>query len=96
MYESDGGIAARKLALVPKTEIKHINTAQFESNANTGTEERSTRPEPTYLEDFDYDQAIEVATKNSDKILERLKLHYMRTRNVEMVMSFLYGTNMNG
>lgn len=96
MYESDGGIAARKLALVPKTEIKHINTAQFESNANTGTEERPTRPEPTYLEDFDYDQAIEVATKNSDKILERLKLHYMRTRNVEMVMSFLYGTNMNG
>ncbi|KAI0539494.1 hypothetical protein GGR58DRAFT_464533 [Xylaria digitata] len=34
-------------------------------------------------------------TKNSDEILLRLKLHYMRTRNAEMAISFLYGTNMD-
>lgn len=34
--------------------------------------------------------------QNSDAMLRRLKLHYMRTRNAEMVISFLYGNNING
>ncbi|EHK48481.1 hypothetical protein TRIATDRAFT_172153, partial [Trichoderma atroviride IMI 206040] len=33
-------------------------------------------------------------TKNSNNILQRLKLHYMRTRSTEMVISFLYGNNL--
>lgn len=33
---------------------------------------------------------------NSDALLLRLKLHYMRTRSAEMVISFLYGNNING
>ncbi|KAF5967559.1 intracellular serine protease [Fusarium bulbicola] len=32
---------------------------------------------------------------NSNKILQKLKLYYMRTRNPEMVMFFLYGNNTN-
>jgi hypothetical protein len=32
----------------------------------------------------------------SDATLLRLKLHYMRTRSAEMVISFLYGTNIDG
>jgi hypothetical protein len=35
-------------------------------------------------------------TKNSDKILLSMKLHYMRTRDTEKVIHFLYGTNMDG
>jgi hypothetical protein len=33
---------------------------------------------------------------NSEAILLKLKLHYMRTRSAEMVISFLYGTNIDG
>jgi hypothetical protein len=33
---------------------------------------------------------------DSDKILLRLKQHYMRTRSAEMVISYLYGNNMEG
>jgi hypothetical protein len=33
---------------------------------------------------------------NSNRILQKLKLYYMRTRNPEMVMFFLYGNNTNG
>lgn len=45
------------------------------------------RPEP-------YKDMIE-RLRNSDAILLRLKLHYMRTRGAEMVISFLYGTNID-
>jgi hypothetical protein len=34
--------------------------------------------------------------RNSDELLLRLKLHYMRTRSAEMVISFLYGNNIDG
>jgi hypothetical protein len=33
---------------------------------------------------------------NSDKILQMLKQHYMRTRSAEMAIFFLYGNNMDG
>ncbi|KAL7793940.1 subtilisin-like protein [Trichoderma afarasin] len=36
-----------------------------------------------------------VKRKVSKEILLKLKLHYMRTRSSEMVLAFLYGTNMN-
>ncbi|OTB11081.1 hypothetical protein K445DRAFT_322435 [Daldinia sp. EC12] len=38
---------------------------------------------------------LNARTKISDKILLDLKLHYMRTRTVEKVINFLYGTNMD-
>jgi hypothetical protein len=44
----------------------------------------------------DSSEIMAVLTKNSDDILKRLKLHYMRTRSTEMVISFLYGSNMQG
>lgn len=34
--------------------------------------------------------------RNSEAMLRRLKLHYMRTRDAEMAISFLYGNNING
>jgi len=33
--------------------------------------------------------------RNSDTILLKLKLHYMRTRGAEMTISFLYGNNID-
>lgn len=35
----------------------------------------------------------QVLAENSEKVLRKLKLHYMRTRNIEMSTSFLYGKN---
>ena len=37
-----------------------------------------------------------VLIKNATVTLQKLKLHYMRTRNAEMAISFLYGNNING
>ncbi|GAB1310726.1 hypothetical protein MFIFM68171_00936 [Madurella fahalii] len=38
---------------------------------------------------------VDELVANSNAILPRLKLHYMRTRSAEMAISFLYGTNMD-
>ncbi|KAI8220105.1 hypothetical protein K4K54_008892 [Colletotrichum sp. SAR 10_86] len=37
----------------------------------------------------------EVLATNSEKILTKLKLHYMRTRDVDLAISFLYGKNIH-
>lgn len=38
----------------------------------------------------------EVLHQNSEAVLRKLKIHYMRTRDSEMVLPFLYGENENG
>lgn len=72
----------------PNTPLKRTSTSTI--NADKGKKKVSTRstlkkPDSTTL------------AKNSAIILKMLKLHYMRTRSIEMATSFLYGkNNLNG
>ncbi|KAI1370785.1 hypothetical protein F4677DRAFT_457624 [Hypoxylon crocopeplum] len=66
------------------------NAAQLAVRNSNATRQQEPAPNTT-----DYAKAKIQWAKNSDKILLSLKLHYMRTRNAEMVILFLYGTNMD-
>ncbi|KAF7554351.1 hypothetical protein G7Z17_g2955 [Cylindrodendrum hubeiense] len=82
-------IAVRQLEPVPNTGIKRSNTARPDNKADPEKEKRlGTGMTPR-------NKAMAVCEKNSDKIMQSLKLHYMRTRSAEMAISFLYGTNMD-
>lgn len=83
--------ATRLLEPTPNSGIKRSNTARLDNKPDQEKEKRPTKPEQT-----NRSKAMAICLKNSNKILESLKLHYMRTRNAEMVISFLYGTNMDG
>ncbi|RYP78209.1 hypothetical protein DL771_000686 [Monosporascus sp. 5C6A] len=86
---------ARQQEPAPNTPIKRSNTARLNSRPDQ-KEEPPVRPVPAPRKSTpNLAVALATCTKNSDKILLSLKLHYMRTRNAEMVISFLYGTNMD-
>ncbi|KAI1083970.1 hypothetical protein F5B20DRAFT_526194 [Whalleya microplaca] len=89
--------AAQQLEPAPNTPIKRSNTARFDSkpDQDRGREPAPERPAVPPRKTTNYDKAVAARTKNSDEILQRLKLHYMRTRNTEMVIFFLYGPNMD-
>ncbi|RGP62914.1 intracellular serine protease [Fusarium sporotrichioides] len=76
------------------TGIKRSNTARVETR-DVDSEKRSTKPNTTTRNYQDYHKVMVNRLKNSDSILEKLKLYYMRTRNAEMTMFFLYGKNMD-
>jgi hypothetical protein len=77
------------------TGIKRSYTGQIETREGK-TEKRVAKPNATALKYQDYHHRMVNLLSNSDKVLEKLKLYYMRTRNAEMAMFFLYGKNMNG
>lgn len=76
---------------IPNSGIKRRSTAPLDITLDQEKEKKPTEPEQT-----NRSKAMANYIKNSNKILESLKLHYMRTRNAEMVISFLYGNNMEG
>lgn len=75
----------------PNSGIKRRSTARLDNKPDQEKEKQPTEPEQT-----NRSKAMANYIKNSNKILKSLKLHYMKTRNAEMVISFLYGTNMEG
>ncbi|KAI0858065.1 hypothetical protein F4860DRAFT_487559 [Xylaria cubensis] len=76
----------------PNMSMKRSNTGNV--NSKPDQEKKSpTRKAPS--QNKDTTKTLADKTKNSDAILSRLKLHYMRTRDAEMAISFLYGTNMD-
>ncbi|KAI2472565.1 hypothetical protein F4781DRAFT_428267 [Annulohypoxylon bovei var. microspora] len=79
----------------PNTPIKRSNTARFDSKPDQQKEKTPTRPAPSTRKSTRSGPKLSVCNKNSNKILLSLKLHYLRTRNTEMAISFLYGTNMD-
>ncbi|KAF5011780.1 hypothetical protein FDECE_2147 [Fusarium decemcellulare] len=94
MVENETRYAARQLDPTPNSSIKRSNTGHVEGRV-PDTEKRPARSELAARKTRDLHKAMAICTKNSDKILQKLKLYYMRTRNAEMVMFFLYGKNMD-
>jgi hypothetical protein len=80
----------------PNTPVKRSNALDIDSRGGQAQLKPPERPKPTSIKSGDTASIMRVLTKNSDEMLLKLKLHYMRTRNPEMVISFLYGTNMDG
>lgn len=72
---------------ISNTSIKRSDTARSQEK-----EKPLARPAATTRKST----STSILTRNSNKILNNLKLHYMRTRNAEKAISFLYGTNMDG
>ncbi|KAL7949471.1 hypothetical protein V8C42DRAFT_351045 [Trichoderma barbatum] len=72
---------------VANMRLKRAPTKDFQSNAE---DEGSKASQNSALK-----RKInsEMLAKNSAKILKMLKLHYMRTRDINMATSFLYGRN---
>ncbi|OTA94921.1 hypothetical protein M434DRAFT_394279 [Hypoxylon sp. CO27-5] len=77
----------------PNTPIKRTGTARFDGRP--GQEKPSSRPQYTKKSSTGERGTMGIWKKNSDEILSKLKLHYMRTRDVEMATIFIYGTNMD-
>ncbi|KAM0494430.1 hypothetical protein ACHAP8_008573 [Fusarium lateritium] len=80
----------RQTETPPNTAIRRSNTGhekigESENGASASDQSAAAQKE----------QKIRNHINNSNKILQRLKLYYMRTRNPEMVMFFLYGKNTN-
>jgi len=84
----------------PNTPIKRTNTARLENRADGGRDKDLKLPRRPKVMSKKSSSGkkpplkIRDITKNSDQITQSLRLHYMRTRNTERVISFLYGTNM--
>ncbi|KAI1498316.1 hypothetical protein F5X99DRAFT_393975 [Biscogniauxia marginata] len=74
----------------PNTPIKRVSTIKMDD------EDKPKKKVPEKpVKKSDKSDPITLA-RNSEKILLSLKLHYMRTRNTEMAVSFLYGKNIEG
>lgn len=82
-----------QLETMPNTSIKRRVTARVDTELDQEEERPAARAQQKKR---DSSEIMAALTKNSDDILQRLKLHYMRTRSTEMVISFLYGNNMQG
>ncbi|KAI1387302.1 uncharacterized protein F4822DRAFT_279022 [Hypoxylon trugodes] len=77
----------------PNTPIKRTGTSRFDKPVQ---DKPPLRPQQTSRKSNTGERGnMGVWKKNSDEILAKLKLHYMRTRDVEMAIIFLYGTNMD-
>ncbi|KAF4468899.1 intracellular serine protease [Fusarium albosuccineum] len=92
--ETDTRHAVRPLDPAPNTSIKRRNTGHVE-NGPSESEKRRVGQDLTARQIRHNANAMAICTKNSDKILQKLKLYYMRSRTAEMVIFFLYGKNMD-
>ncbi|UKZ75095.1 hypothetical protein TrVFT333_002767 [Trichoderma virens FT-333] len=72
---------------VANTRLKRAPTKDLQANADEEGSKTSQNSAPKRRPNS------EMLAKNSTKILKMLKLHYMRTRNIKMATSFLYGRN---
>ncbi|KAF5560550.1 intracellular serine protease [Fusarium napiforme] len=74
----------------PNTSIKRVHTENFSIQLEDVNKEKGSkstgRAKKSNLDD-------ETLKRNSTRILMLLKMHYMRTRDVRMATSFLYGKN---
>lgn len=82
-----------QLEAVSNISIKRRGTARVDGDLDQEAERPAAK---TQQKKRDPAETMALLIRNSDDILQRLKLHYMRTRSTEMVISFLYGNNMQG
>ena len=92
------GNAGRNHEPAPNTPLKRRSTPRFDSNPEQEKEKEKepVRPAPKSRGSSNGNKVMVELLRNSDAVLLRLKLHYMRTRSAEMVISFLYGNNIDG
>ncbi|KAI1654119.1 hypothetical protein F4813DRAFT_235945 [Daldinia decipiens] len=83
------GTARQQEPPSPNTPVKRSNTIHSEATQDREKEKLLASTAEKNI------GKLNARTKISDKILLDLKLHYMRTRNAEKVINFLYGSNMN-
>lgn len=82
---------------LPNTPLKRTNTSRLDGKAAQEKLPKKTPCDSNLKHVSEQEKAtMNAFKKNSDEILLKLKLHYLRTRNSEMAISFLYGANMNG
>ncbi|KAK4151929.1 hypothetical protein C8A00DRAFT_44937 [Chaetomidium leptoderma] len=91
------GNSSRNHEPAPNTPLKRRSTARFDSNLEQEKqkEKERVRPAPKSRGSSHGEKTMIGLLKNSDAILLRLKLHYMRMRSAEMAISFLYGNNID-
>ncbi|KAI0119517.1 hypothetical protein F4814DRAFT_458739 [Daldinia grandis] len=73
----------------PNTPVKRSNTIYSEATQDREKEKSLATTAQKNI------KKLNARTKVSDKVSLDLKLHYMRTRNAERVINFLYGSNMD-
>ncbi|KAL2140335.1 hypothetical protein VTI28DRAFT_3979 [Corynascus sepedonium] len=66
----------------PNTSLKRSGTSRLDNSLEQAKSEKNERT-----------KRMNELLRNSDAILLKLKLHYMRTRGAEMAIPFLYGKN---
>ncbi|KAI1061433.1 hypothetical protein LB507_011276 [Fusarium sp. FIESC RH6] len=76
----------RATETAPNTAVRRTNTGRKIEDQNNGNSAGKQVPST---------EKTRKHFNNSNRILQKLKLYYMRTRNPEMVMFFLYGSNTN-
>jgi hypothetical protein len=82
----------RQTETTPNTGIRRTNTGRDK----VGESDSKAKEANQMAAAAQKEQKIRNHINNSNKILQKLKLYYMRTRTPEMVMFFLYGNNANG
>lgn len=82
-----------QLEATPNMSLKRRVTARAETKPDQEEERPAAKPKQKKPDLSEY---MPILIKNTNDILLSLKLHYMRTRSTEMVISFLYGGNMQG
>ncbi|KAK4244198.1 hypothetical protein C7999DRAFT_35426 [Corynascus novoguineensis] len=93
--------ASRFSEPAPNTPIKRSSTARLDSNPeqrNDKETELLKTAEKSRVSTDDIQKKrkrMKELLRNSDTILLKLKLHYMRTRSAELAISFLYGNNID-
>ncbi|QYS99615.1 ANK_REP_REGION domain-containing protein [Trichoderma simmonsii] len=88
----DGKKTIKSVESLANTSIKRRDTGRLDGKLEQGglaAEALPVASKSNIQGDFN------VKRKVSKEILLKLKLHYMRTRTSEMVLTFLYGANMN-
>ncbi|OBS26148.1 hypothetical protein FPOA_00091 [Fusarium poae] len=81
----------RQTETTPNTGIRRTNTGRDK----VGESDNRAKEANQMAAAAQKEEKIRNHINNSNKILQKLKLYYMRTRNPEMVMFFLYGNNAN-
>ncbi|KAH8714694.1 hypothetical protein BGZ61DRAFT_516837 [Ilyonectria robusta] len=85
---------SRPSETVPNTSLKRVDSARRDGKMSAPTALK--RPSQGTKKSYGPEKSsVSSCRRNSKKILLTLKLHYMRTRNAEKVILFLYGTNMD-
>lgn len=89
--------ATKQLEPLPNTPLKRVNSSRPDGKAAQEKLPKNPPYDPTLKHVSEQEKvAMNAFKKNSDEMLLKLKLHYLRTRNSEMAISFLYGANMDG